>query len=101
LKKLGATALEIEAMIRKPAVESTIQQVVDEGIAATTAPQPTEADLIAQETMEVLEATDETLPDLGTEDNPYTPTTEAQIMSVPIGSFFADPDGNVYQRKDF
>lgn len=101
LKKLGATALEIDAMIRKPAVESAIEQVVDEGIAAATTPQPTEADLIAQETMEVLNKDTEVLPDLGTEDNPYTPTTESEIRAVPIGSFFADPDGNVYRREDF
>ncbi len=73
LRRLGATADIPE-----------VEQIEEEALAAVTS-QDIEARAMAN---------------LGDRSNPYEPKTEEELSRVPVGSFYRDPAGNLYQRED-
>ena len=73
LRRLGATADIPE-----------VEQIEEEALAAVTSP-----DIEAR-----------AMANLGDRSNPYEPKTEEELSRVPVGSFYRDPAGNLYQRED-
>lgn len=102
LRALKAGAIELDAMMYRP-MRPTRQQREDFIVAAATAPQPTEVDLLAQEAVDAATAPIDgiqttALPDLGTESNPYEPQTEDDLKAIPSGAYFLG--GGKLWKKD-
>ena len=79
LRRLGATADAPE-----------VEQIEQEALAAVTAPDTSGSQGVSTEA----------LSRLGDRSNPYEPKTEEELSRIPVGSFYRDPAGNLYQRED-
>ena len=102
LRALNAGQAELDAMIYRP-MRLTRQQKEDFIVAAATAPQPTEVDLLAQEAVDAATAPIDgiqttALSDLGTESNPYEPQTEDDLKAIPSGAYYRG--GGKLWKKD-
>ena len=95
LKALKAGAIELDAMMYRP-MRLTRQQREESIVAAATAPQPTEADLLAQEVVDVVTGTKGPMGDLGTKANPYVIEEGSELKNkrqydlLPTGSWYID-----------
>jgi hypothetical protein len=100
LRALKAGQAELDAMIYRP-MRLTRQQREDSIVAAATAPQPTEADLLAQEVVDVVTGTEGPMADLGTKDNPYVIEEGSELKQkrqydlLPTGSYYIDINDRV------
>ena len=100
LRALKAGQAELDAMIYRP-MRLTRQQREDSIVAAATAPQPTEADLLAQEVVDVVTGTEGPMADLGTKANPYVIEEGSELKQkrqydlLPTGSYFIDINDSV------
>ena len=100
LRALNAGQAELDAMIYRP-MRLTRQQREDSAVAAATAPQPTEADLLSEEVVDVVTGTDGPMADLGTKDNPYVIEEGSELKQkrqydlLPTGSYFIDINDSV------
>ena len=96
LRALKAGQAELDAMIYRP-MRLTRQQREDSIVAAATAPQPTEADLLAQEVVDVVTG----MAELGTKVNPYVIEEGSELKQkrqydlLPTGSYFIDINDSV------
>ena len=79
LRRLGATADAPE-----------VEQIEQEALAAVTSPDTSGSQGVSTEA----------LSKLGDRSNPYEPKTEEELSRIPVGSFYRDPAGNLYQRED-
>lgn len=91
--RLMSSVTKYDKLLRRlgvPVEMTEVEQIEQEALTAVTAP----------DTSDTQGVSTEALSRLGDRSNPYEPKTEEELSRIPVGSFYRDPAGNLYQRGD-